>query len=153
VEETQPLPDGRSNILVRGGERFALVRLVDAAHPYHVAEVEGYTDEPEADGPLAEVAGRVRETFARLDRAARAIADDRATGAVLPDDPGALSFAIASMIDLDAAQRQRMLVSRSPSGRLQELAQLLARAVGPLERRAVVHQRAKSNGHGPSSHA
>ena len=57
--------------------------------------------------------------------------------------------AIAATIDLEAPARQRLLVSRSPLGRLRELDALLSPAVEPIELRAAVHARAKGNGHGP----
>ena len=36
VESTQPLPDGRSNIIVTGEERFELARCVASSHPCHM---------------------------------------------------------------------------------------------------------------------
>jgi Lon protease-like protein len=149
IEESEALPDGRSNIVVRGGERFALGRVMASAHPYEVGEVEAYEDEEESDVVLGELAAHVTELFARVGRAARAIGDEKDPLPALPEDPALLSFSIASMIDLDADGRQRLLASRSPSERLRELDALFANAVGALELRAVVHDRAKTNGHGP----
>src|SRR5215211_7646894 len=39
VVEIEMLPDGRSNIVVVGRERFALERFVEDPAPYHVADV------------------------------------------------------------------------------------------------------------------
>jgi Lon protease-like protein len=150
VETSETLPDGRSNVLVLGGDRFALVRFVASDAPYHVALVTDYDDDVgESAVAAAAIAGRVRELFERVARAARTLADDRDPLPDLPDDPARLSFAIAAVIDLDATRRQRLLTSRSPAGRLRDLEEVLEGALGTLEHRAAVHARAKSNGRGP----
>ena len=153
VESTVELPDGRSNIIVTGEERFALARFVDTARPYHVGEIREYEDEPDATPQLDLLAGRVRTTFERVGRAARTISDDPEPLPPLPDDAGLLSFTVASMIDLDAPVRQRFLASRSPGERLREIDAMLTTAVEALESRAALHQRAKLNGHGPAATA
>jgi Lon protease-like protein len=149
IDDSVTLDDGRSNVLVTGGARFALDGFVECEMPYHVARVRDYTDVPEDDLQIAAAAARVRHLFGRVGRAARELADDRTPVPSLPDDGARVSFAVASHIDLDPSARQRLLESRSPTERLDELERLLAGAVAPLERRATVHERAKSNGHGP----
>ena len=149
IERTETLLDGRSNILVRGEDRFALQRFAPSTRLYHVGEVDDYDDEAESPGALGAAATRVRALFARVGRAARTLADDADALPPLPDDDALLSFAIAATIDLDAPARQRLLASRSPLGRLRELEELLAPAVEPIELRAAVHARARFNGHGP----
>lgn len=150
VESSEPLPDGRSNVLVIGERRFVIERLLAAEAPYYEAMVRDFDDEPDAaPAHLAPLGERVRELFERVGRAARTLADEREALPPLPDDPALLSFAIASLIDLDPSRRQRLLASRSPEERLRDLEQTLATALGNLERRAEVHVRAKANGHGP----
>lgn len=149
VDDTVVLDDGRSNILVTGGARFTLESFADAEAPYHIGQIREFVDDDEDAGRVAAASARVRHLFGRVGRAARELADDETPVPPLPDDDARLSFAVASHIDLDAPARQRLLESRSPSGRLAELENLLAAAVHPIERRAAVHERAKSNGHGP----
>lgn len=152
VRAVEPLPDGRSNLVVDGGARFAVTRVVeDAGTPYLVAEVEPYDDAPDDAGPhaLGAAAARVRGLFARVARAARAIADDADPVPALPDDPAAVAFAVAALVEFDLAARQRLLASRSALARLDEVGALLERGVGPVEERATTHARARSNGHGP----
>src|SRR5262249_50645622 len=38
VETTELLPDGRSNVIVRGTDRFVLDRYLDSARPYFMAD-------------------------------------------------------------------------------------------------------------------
>jgi Lon protease-like protein len=150
IQTAETLPDGRSNIIVVGEERFAVGRLFPEERPYLLGEVISYGDSDETGDALNSFADRLRGIFERVGRAARTLADDSDPLPTLPDDPGALSFTIASLIDLDPEGRQRLLASRSPLGRLRELDELLRPAVDALEMRAVVHRRAKTNGHGPS---
>ncbi len=152
VETVEPLPDGRSNIVVEGRGRFALERFVDDPAPYHVAEVADVRDVEESAALVAPVAERVRRTFDRAAAASRTLTDDTDALPELPDEPSALSFAMAGLVELDLETRQRILASRSVVGRLQEIGALLDSAIEPLERRADVHRRAKSNGH-PAPHA
>ena len=155
VREVEPLPDGRSNLVVEGGERFTVEAMVDTGTPYLVAEVAPYDDVDDADaGPhqLRMAAARVRDLFARVARAARTIADESGPTPELPDDPAAVAFAVAARVEFELAARQRLLASRSPLGRLEDVATLLERAVGNVEERAATHERARSNGHGPTHH-
>jgi Lon protease-like protein len=149
IEKSELLLDGRSNIVVVGTERFELQRFAASTRLYHVGEVSSYDDAVEPADALDPLATRLRELFARVGRAARALSDDADALPPLPDDAGLLSFAVAAAIDLEPPARQRLLVSRSPLGRLRELEALLAPAVEPIELRASVHARAKTNGHGP----
>ncbi len=153
VERAEMLPDGRSNILVVGAGRFALERFEDTGTPYHVGRVTEIGDVPETAASLAPLAATVRALFVRVGTAARSLADDSDALPDLPEDPGMLAFAIAAVIDMDASARQRLLASRSASARLREIETLMAPAVEALESRAVVHIRAKSNGHGPQPHS
>lgn len=153
IEASDTLPDGRSNILVRGTDRFALSALVASDAPYHVGEVEEFDDLKEPAEPMAEAAAHVHERFAQVASAARALADDRAPVPELGEEPPLLAFRVASLLDIEAAARQRLLASRSATGRLREIAALLDRAAEPLERRAAVHARAKANGRGPTLEA
>lgn len=149
IQDREALPDGRSNIIVVGEDRFAVARLVAGERPYLLGEVVTYADIEEPEGALATFANQLRTVFERVGRAARTLADDRDPLPPLPEDPATLSFTIASLIDLDPEGRQRLLASRSPLARLRELDALLSPAVDTLESRAIIHARAKTNGHGP----
>ena len=150
VESAETLPDGRSNVLVVGERRFEIERMLTGAAPYHEAMVRDFDDADDATAEdLAPLGARVRDLFARVGRAARTLADEREALPELPDEAAALSFAVAALIDLAAARRQRLLASRSPAGRLRDLEAILGGALGTLELRAAVHTRAKGNGHGP----
>jgi len=148
IVNTETLPDGRSNILVRGAERFALVSLVSSPHPYHVCSATVVEDDFEIGADLDALAERVRDVFRRVARAARTLSDDPDPLPELPDDAANLSFAIASMIDIGLDARQQILASRSPTERLRHLDGILSAALGALVTRAQMHTLAKTNGRG-----
>ena len=148
IVNAERLPDGRSNIVVRGGERFALVSFVQSPHPYHVCTAQLMEDEFEIGGELDTLAARVRDVFQRVARAARTLSDDPEPLPELPEDAASLSFAIASMIDIGLDGRQEILASRSPLERLQHLDKVLSAALGSIVERAQVHTLAKTNGRG-----
>jgi Lon protease-like protein len=149
ISDVEELADGRSNITVTGGERFSLVRLVETGTPYLVGEVEPFADEREPVAQVTALALRLREIFAEAAHAARALSDELAEVPALPDDPGQIAFAAAASIDLLRADRQRLLASSSPSGRMRTVIALLDASLPALRRRVGVHEQAKSNGHGP----
>lgn len=167
IREAVPLSDGRSNVLVDAGERFAVERLVDAGTPYHVAAVHPFRDEPVRDpDALADAARRARAAFARVFRAAHTLADALPTSPLvgtapegsgtesesappLPDDDAAVAFAIAAAVELELSTRQRILASSDASERTAYVARLIERALPDVEARAGLHVRARSNGHGP----
>lgn len=152
VEQSDVLDDGRSNIIVSGRDRFAIESLLTSGEPYAVALVRAYEDHPSSSKEIATLAERVGALFMRVAGAARALAGDTNPMPTLSTDPTALSFAIPSMIDLDGEARQKLLVSRSAEERLREIEKVITDALSPMEARAKVHARAKSNGAGLHAH-
>lgn len=149
IEEHESLPDGRSNIVVRGTRRVALAHLEDDEAPYHVGRV---TEQPDTTGlpdALEPRAAQARQLFARVASAARTLADDAAPAPTMPSDPALLAYAIAAAVDLDLAAKHRLLATRDPAERLAQVLALLTPVATDLERRAAVHARAHTNGHGP----
>lgn len=151
LESATRLSDGRSNIVVRGTWRFALEHLAPSTAPYLVAVVRPVFDRDEPVAALDEAATALRQVVRRVTTAARSIADEGAAEQDLPTDPGRLSFAVAQSIDLELDVKQRILEDLSPLGRLRQLHELLERVTSSVEERALAHQRAKSNGHGPAT--
>ena len=148
VTETQPMPDGRSNILTVGIIRYQIEEYLERDEPYLLARVSYFEDEEEDAGLLSESARDVAETFTRIARAVRTINDERAN---LPDisdtEPQRLSFLVAAAMEVDTDVKQNLLELRSTSERLQRLREMLRRAVSSYEERARIHELAKGNGH------
>ncbi|MCE2941511.1 MAG: LON peptidase substrate-binding domain-containing protein [Gemmatimonadota bacterium] len=149
IEEHEPLPDGRSNILVRGMRRVALSAFVADDAPYRVGTVTDAPDLPGSGESLEPLAAQARQLFARVAAAARAVADDPDPAPPLPADAALLAYAIAAAVDLDPEARHRLLATRDPGERLALVLGLLTPVAADLERRAAVHARSRTNGHGP----
>jgi len=147
VRVNQQLPDGRSNIVVLGGDRFVVEDLLDEPVPYHVAIVQTFEDLP-GTLPGAEHATELREAFTRYAALVRELSDVPPQDPDLPEDPVALSFHVAAGLDIDAAIKQRLLVERSTARRVGALLLALPPLTVAAEQALEVHRRAHTNGHG-----
>lgn len=148
IRSSEPLPDGRSNILAVGERRFVLRDWVAGSQPYRVAEVEEFDDDPVDMVELATLAQDVREGFARLARALGVLTERSDEEIDLPSDPALLSFQVAAALELDAEAKRALQASRNTSTRLRQLATVLGPLATDAERRAAVRQRARGNGRG-----
>ena len=149
IEATQPMDDGRSNIVVTGHERFVLRELLVTGRPYLVGGVDPLDDIPQSSESLRDTADRVVALFSKVGKAARQLQDDESPLPALPADPSMLSFAIAQYVDFAPAEKQRLLSAVSPAARLEQIEQLLAPIASVIEAQADTHARARTNGHGP----
>jgi Lon protease-like protein len=139
---TQALPDGRSDILTTGEQRFVLLEWLPTDRPYRMARVEEFVDEP-ADAAEAEgLASDVRRDFLRV---LEALEQDPPE---LPVDPEALSFRVAATLELEAPGKVALLAIRSTTVRLRRLAALLQPLAADAERHAAIRHHARSNGKG-----
>ena len=148
IRSSEPLPDGRSNILAVGERRFVLRRWVAGSQSYRVAEIEEFDDDPVDSVELATLAQDVREGFARLARALGVLTERTDEEIDLPSDPALLSFQVAAALELDADAKRALQAGRNTSVRLRQLATVLGPLATDAERRAAVRQRARGNGRG-----
>jgi uncharacterized protein len=122
--------DGRLDVVARGRSRFRIDGVVQAA-PYIVAEV---SELPEATGEAAEQrtvkAGRL---FTRYVDTLLRMAGQQAEPIDIPDDPVAASYLVAAGLQVDLADKQRLLTIPSASERLAAEASLLRRELVLLE--------------------
>lgn len=147
VRVNQELPDGRSNIVVVGGTRFVLSRLLDESHPYLVALVQPFEDDAGTE-PGDEDMVALRELFGRYVAGLRELNDAMPEEPTLPENDVELSFHVAGGIECDLGVKQRLLAERSTAGRVQALTTLLPLLTSTIERGLKVHRRAHSNGKG-----
>jgi Lon protease-like protein len=147
VRVNQELPDGRSNIVVVGGSRFVLSRLLDESLPYLVAVVQAFDDDADTDPPVDDTQA-VRELFSRYIAGLRELNDTMPEELSLPDDAMSLSFQVAGGIECDVGVKQRLLAERSTARRIKALILLLPVLTSAVERGIKVHRRAHTNGKG-----
>jgi ATP-dependent Lon protease len=121
ILQFQPLPDGRSNLLSRGVERFRLEDGIESDSLYFEGLVEEYPDATEPDGTEGERGARALELFGQvLER----IAEDPQP--LPPLDPGEpVSFQLAQWIRIDPPWQQALLELRGETERLERIEELL----------------------------
>ena len=147
VRVNQELPDGGSNIVVLGVDRFVVTTVVDDPAPYFVAAVRTFDDEAGTTPAPARVA-LLREAFTRYADMMRELSDVEPRSADLPEEPLPLSFHVAAAVDVEAPVKQQLLVERSTARRVEALLVVLAAVTRGLERALEVHRRAHTNGRG-----
>src|SRR3954463_8518025 len=137
AEVLERAPDGRMNILVRGGNPFRLLeRQEDLVYPAGTVELL----EDGSDDVEIEVGEEARERYADL---LQEITDER-------PDSGALSalsaYEMAASVEIDAELKQGLLELRSEEERLRMLARLFKDGIATLERARKIADRARTNG-------
>lgn len=126
IERCQPLPDGRSLILVRGRERFELRRGIEQRELYYEAEIQPYPDETR---PLPGAIRRVRERTLELFQAVVQRLDDAPGEVPAFDLERDLSFQLAPTVQIDARWQQSLLELRQECHRLERLDAVFQAAV------------------------
>ena len=130
VAEVDRHADGRLDVVARGRSRFEIDGVAQAA-PYIVAEVR---ELPEATGDGAEQrAVKAARLFTRYVATLLRMANEPAEPVDIPDDPVAASYLIATGLQVDLADKQRLLTIPSASERLAAEATLLRRELVLLE--------------------
>ncbi len=147
IRAIQPLPEGRSHIVVSGESRFRLRRLMETDKSYLVAEIDPFDDEPDVQIPTADQVATLDQLGARY-AAALAALEDGERDVELAAEPGLLSFQIAGLLEWDFETKIHFLEIRSAASRLTHLLHILPKLVERLEARAGVHRRAATNGSG-----
>src|SRR5207244_1907651 len=125
---------------------FVLRGWISSTHPYRVAEIEEFDDDPTDAAEVGTLAADVRDGFGRLARALGVLTEREDQEIELPSDPQLLSFQVAASLELDAPVKQALQVIRSTSARLRQLATVLGPVADDAERRAAVRERARGNG-------
>jgi Lon protease-like protein len=147
VRVNQELPEGRSNIVVLGGSRFVVTRLVNESNPYLVGQVEAFEDDAGSE-PEADDCDLLRRLFGQYLAGLRELHDNLPEEPALPEDGSALSFHVAAGIESDVGVKQRLLEERSTSRRIKALLLLLPILTSTVESGLRVHRRAHTNGKG-----
>jgi Lon protease-like protein len=126
--------DGRLDVVARGQDRFQIDGVVQAS-PYIVAEV---TSLPEAAGDAAErrllAAGRL---FTRYVATLLRLTGQQVEPVDVPEDPVAASYLLAAGLQVDLADKQRLLQAASAGERLRQEAAMLRRELALLEQLGV----------------
>jgi uncharacterized protein len=130
VGEVHRYPDGRLDVVAHGQSRFKIDGVLQAA-PYIVADVSTLTENAgEAAEQRTINAGRL---FTRYLTALTRMVGQEVESIDIPDDPVAASYLVAAGLQVDLADKQRLLTIPSAAERLAFEAALLRRELALLE--------------------
>lgn len=147
VRGTQPLEDGRSNIVVEGGTRFLLTRYLDEPAPYLVGMVEAF-DDREGTDPTPDQVMRLNQALQEYLALRRELRDQLPDDTQVPPTPLELSFHAAAELECDHAAKQPLLEGRSTVERVALLLRMLPGLTTAVEQGVRVRRRAAQNGKG-----
>jgi Lon protease-like protein len=151
IRAAQAMPDGRSNIVVTGERRFVVQGILPEGHPYIVAAVRDFGDEPESQPHPSELS-QLREVAAQYRAALMTLTDIADTAPEWALDPELFSFEVAAFAEVELETRASLHGVRSTRERVRALLDLLPPLLGRARARAEVHQGAKKNGKGGHGH-
>ena len=151
VRGADPLPDGRSNIVVLGEGRFGIRALLEEGTPYLIAAIEPYRDQP-GSAPLPAERTELEGLAGQLRTLLGVLSDAAAEPAAWDADPEAFSFQAAALLEADPEVRGPLLAERSTRARVRALLGLLPARLQAIAGRAEAHVRARSNGKGHHGH-
>lgn len=152
IRGSERLPDGRSNIVVVGGARFAVQQVLDDPAPYHVGLVQEFDERPNTlpeAGPLS----AVRDLFTRYFAIYQSLQDAEPEAPDLPAEPVRLTFAVSAALDCDADLKRRLLATRATDERVGLLLRILPVLISSLESALGIHRKARQNGKGSGNPA
>jgi len=132
VQKMIRVPDGTLRILVQGLRRIRLTGRVEE-EPYLVAEVEEVADVVEASRELEALTRNVQNLFGRIIGLAPYLPEELQLAAANVEDPGALSYLVASTIRIKTEEKQRLLEVADVTERLRELSGILNRELEVYE--------------------
>jgi Lon protease-like protein len=147
IRANEQLPDGRSHIVVVGGARFVVQRMLDDPAPYFVGLVEEFLEQG-GTSPTPAVLNEVRTLFARYYELYRMLHDADPEDPDLPDEAVSLSFTISAALECDLPLKGRLLATRATRERFELLLRLIPALSTELESALRVHRRAYQNGKG-----
>jgi ATP-dependent Lon protease len=139
LEVLEQTEDGRSTILVEGGERFRLAELT-GGRSFRTGVAEPFADEGE-DEPDEELVERTLDLFRRLAELTETDVEQLLAEGLEPR-----AFAIAAHVELDLERKQELLELRSERLRMELLASLLERAALAISHMREQRRRASRNG-------
>ncbi len=132
ILRSEMLDQGRMNIVTKGQQRFEIEEIIRRV-PHVVGRVR-YLVDIEGEG-CVELLPQVNEEYIELVRNLTALTGGYTSRVDIPEDPIALSYAIAASLDMEPHLRQSLLVTETASTRLFDLIPLLKQGNEALRER------------------
>jgi ATP-dependent Lon protease len=126
------IPDGTLRILVQGLSRIRLERRV-ANDPYPVGEFSEVPDVVTESVEVEALTRTVQNQFARVVELVPTLPDELQLAAANVDDPGVLTYLVASTLRLKTEEKQQLLETVDVEQRLRATAAILSRELEVFE--------------------
>ncbi|MDQ5826493.1 MAG: LON peptidase substrate-binding domain-containing protein [Chloroflexota bacterium] len=147
VADTRELPDGRFYLVALGVERVRIASLDRESKPYLLGTVEAWPEEQAAvSTPLLHKASHLFTQYARY---RMALSGETMNDVTLPEEADVLSYVLATAIEMEAGERQRLLETPGTAARLEAEVALLETEIPILHALASTPQ--PSGAQGPFS--
>ncbi len=137
---TLRMPDGTTNILGQGRRRVELLRFTQE-QPYIRAQVRTLPESAKVTLGTEALMRAVLSLFEKVVQLSHQLPEDAYVAAMNVSEPGPLADLIASLLDIDFAERQELLEILEPAERLQRLSVLLAKELDVLELEYSIHDK------------
>lgn len=128
ISQQETLPDGRMNLVVVGETRFRVTETQDD-HSYLTARVEPFWDQPDDLLVLQSPLERVAALFKAYLKALGARMGRPISALQLPQDAECLSYAVASVLQIELSEKQQLLEVTSAAQRLEREVEILTREI------------------------
>jgi ATP-dependent Lon protease len=132
IQKMLRFPDGSMRLLGQGIARCRINEFV-AADPYMLASVELIKEDMQDDSRTLAYMRGVANNFLKIIDASENFSEELKVVVMNIDDPGRLADLIATNLDVDVAEKQKMLEEKSPRKRLQMLSKVVMRELDVLE--------------------
>ncbi|MBN1146750.1 MAG: LON peptidase substrate-binding domain-containing protein [Anaerolineales bacterium] len=133
IAHVQRLEDGHMNIVILGQERFRIFTIDRVSQPYLVGVVDHFPLLAGAPEALSQAGQRLRPWVERFIQALLEAGDVQFDLQNLPDEPVALAYLAASILQIPADQKQELLALRKANELLSGLEAIYRREAAFLE--------------------
>ncbi len=133
IHRTFELPDGNIQVLLRGFQRIKLKKYIQK-HPFLIARVEIVDETASGDQEEFALAQNLSQLFQKMVSLVPALNDElKVTAINLDKQPNQLSNFVASGLDIDLMEKQKLLAESNIKRRLKTLTVLLSSELAILE--------------------
>jgi ATP-dependent Lon protease len=132
IQKMLRFPDGSMRLLGQGIARCRINEFV-ASDPYMLARVELIKEDMQADSRTLAYMRGVANNFLKIIDASETFSEELKVVVMNIDDPGRLADLIATNLDVEVAEKQKLLEEKSPRKRLQMLSKIVMRELDVLE--------------------
>ena len=121
VLQTQPLPDGRMNLLAVGQERFHTLSLDRSSQSYLVGQIDYQPLNAQDPQVARRAAGRLRPSLERYLQALAQAGSPSPRQEPLPEEPAMLAYLAAILVQSSPAEKQGYLEAPSTEALLDQM--------------------------------